>query len=225
MQGRYWKFSRRGRRRPFGARTISCQSRSPILAQKNFWGKLKLKLLPRAVLEIPSSDFHFLTYFGSEWTPWANCGVFVLDLHKRGRYGPQSWGPVTFGENPLRDAGAPIWPVHVIALEDLRKTVFVPWESAPIWGRYGGLKIGQFGVFWHFGVDFLGNRPSEFHQISTVDRSLLLLSHVRKKSKIVSSEVSRKCEKPRNLGFGAVWGSPTFTQFQVAQYLKMFATY
>jgi len=27
--------------------------------------------------------------------------------------------------------------VHVIALEDLRKTVFVPWESAPIGGDMG----------------------------------------------------------------------------------------
>ena len=44
--------------------------------------------------------------------------------------------------------------MHVIALGDLRKTVFVPWESAPIWGRYGGLKIGIFDVFWHFGAIF-----------------------------------------------------------------------
>jgi len=38
MQGRYRTFSRRGHRRPFGARTISCQRRSPILAPNFFWG-------------------------------------------------------------------------------------------------------------------------------------------------------------------------------------------
>jgi len=32
----------------------------------------------------------------------------------------------------------------------------------------------------------------------------------QEKSKIVSSEVSQKCEKPRNLGFGAVWGCPPY---------------
>jgi len=70
-------------------------------------------------------------------------------------------------------AVAPIGPVLVIAPGYLRKTVFVPWESAPIWGRYVGLKIGIFDVFWHYGVHFLGNWSSEFHQISTLDRLLI----------------------------------------------------
>jgi len=32
----------------------------------------------------------------------------------------------------------------------------------------------------------------------------------QEKSKIVLSEVGQKCEKPRNLGFGALWGSPPY---------------
>ena len=32
----------------------------------------------------------------------------------------------------------------------------------------------------------------------------------QEKSNILSLEVSRKCEKPQKLGFGAVWGSPPY---------------
>jgi len=32
----------------------------------------------------------------------------------------------------------------------------------------------------------------------------------KEKSKIVLSEVGQKCEKPRNWGFGGVWGSPPY---------------
>ena len=32
----------------------------------------------------------------------------------------------------------------------------------------------------------------------------------QEKSKIVSSEVGQKCEKPRNWGLGSVWGSPPY---------------
>ena len=54
---------------PFQRIQFRAKADPPSLPQKFFGGKLKLKLLPRAVLEIPLSDFHFLTYFGSEWTP------------------------------------------------------------------------------------------------------------------------------------------------------------
>jgi len=46
MQGGYRKFSRRGRRRPFSAHTISCQSRSPILAPKIFGGNWSWNYCP-----------------------------------------------------------------------------------------------------------------------------------------------------------------------------------
>ena len=46
-----------------------------------------------------------------------------------------------FGELPLTGPTSPIWPVQVIALAALRKTVFIRRESTPIWGRYGILKF------------------------------------------------------------------------------------
>jgi len=50
----------------------------------------------------------------------------------------------------------------LIALATLRKMVFVWGESAPIWGRYGGLK---FGIFWplaYFGLLLLGTLSTDF---------------------------------------------------------------
>jgi len=47
------------------------------------------------------------------------------------------WGSPPYG------AHTPIWPVRVIALMALRKTVFILGESAPIWGRYGVLKFSK----------------------------------------------------------------------------------
>jgi len=64
--------------------------------------------------------------------------------------------------------------------------------------------------FWHFGVDFLGHMSSEFRQISTVDRPLLLLSRSRKKleNRFVGSQPKiRKASKFR------VWGSLRITHF------------
>ena len=49
--------------------------------------------------------------------------------------------------------------MHLIALATLRKTVFVWRESAPIWGRYGGLK---FGFLAYFGLLLLGTMSSDF---------------------------------------------------------------
>jgi len=46
----------------------------------------------------------------------------------------------------------------LIELAILRKMVF-SWESAPIWGRYGGL---NFGIFANFGLFLLGTLSTDF---------------------------------------------------------------
>jgi len=85
-----------------------------------------------------------------------------------------------------------------------------------------GLKIGVFGTLASIFSDTCHQNFAKFLPLT----DHYYCSHAAEKnSKIVLSEVSQKCEKPQNLGFGAVCGSPTFTQFQVTQYLKMFTTY
>jgi len=49
--------------------------------------------------------------------------------------------------------------MHLIALATLRKIIFVWGESAPIWGRYGGLK---FGFLAYFGLLLLGTLSTDF---------------------------------------------------------------
>jgi len=49
--------------------------------------------------------------------------------------------------------------MHLIALQTLKKMVFVWGESAPIWGRYGGLKIA---ILAYFGLLLLGTLSTDF---------------------------------------------------------------
>jgi len=47
----------------------------------------------------------------------------------------------------------------LIALATIRKMAFAWGESAPIWGRYGGL---NFGIFVKFGLLLLGTLSTDF---------------------------------------------------------------
>jgi len=49
--------------------------------------------------------------------------------------------------------------MHLIALQTLKKMVFVWGESAPIWGRYGGLKIA---ILAYFGLLLVGTLSTDF---------------------------------------------------------------
>ena len=53
----------------------------------------------------------------------------------------------------------------LIALETVRKMVFVRGESAPIWGRYGGLK---FGFLAYSNLLLLGTVSSDFRLVDCV---------------------------------------------------------
>jgi len=59
--------------------------------------------------------------------------------------------------------------MSIIALEALIKTVFEWGESAPIWGRYGGLKISLLAIF---GPKFLETRSPDVYSFWHVGRRL-----------------------------------------------------
>ena len=61
--------------------------------------------------------------------------------------------------------------MRLIALATLRKMVFVWGESAPIWGRYGGL---NFGFLAYFGLLLPGTMSSDFRLLDCV-RQLTIL--------------------------------------------------
>jgi len=139
-----------------------------------------VKFLPRAVLEIPSSDFHILMFFGSEWTPWANCLVSVLDLQKWGCYGPPKLGQVTFGENPLRGARAPIWPVHVIAQGTREKQFLFHGNRPPFGGDMGVWKLAFLALWRRFSRTHVIRISPNFYRWQTTTTALTQQKKTRK---------------------------------------------
>ena len=55
-------------------------------------------------------------------------------------------GHIWRGVYPLPGGWPPQWPLSIIGFWTLAHTVFEWWGSAPHWWRYGGLKMGVFGL-------------------------------------------------------------------------------
>ena len=87
----------------------------------------------------------------------------------------------TLAPYPLARHIPPIWPLPVIALGALRKMVFVPGESAPIYWRYGSLKFSELTFRAHFGGLWPPNPSSESSPTDTFHRSWIVLCNGEKK--------------------------------------------
>jgi len=66
------------------------------------------------------------------------------------------------------------WFFQSPTAETPEKIAFVWGESAPIWGRYGGLKFGFFGFLAKFSLFLLGTLSTDFRffDYSTATRAL-----------------------------------------------------
>ena len=85
------------RRLPFGVPTIVTPNRCPHLPLKIFRGKKQVPCAPKGLSNYLRQIYAVLTFSDKDWMPRTKFGVSVVDLHKRGRYGPPKLGQI-FGK-------------------------------------------------------------------------------------------------------------------------------
>jgi len=76
--------------------------------------------------------------------------------------------------------------MNVIALVTLRKMVFEWGESAPIWGRYGGLTISLLAIF---GPKFLKIHSPESHHFLRIERTFCVHQMCEKQQKSIRQKL------------------------------------